>query len=168
MSRSGQRSNAAPQNVWIEGADSADVIAVTPAVSTVPYTAGDNLGPVQVVTNANREGNTTVVLHSLVIFDKSNQKPTMTILFFDDAPVAKTNNDAFTWGTGDENKCIGRLTIASGDWETVAAKGIMELKNIGLEMKPSGRHLYAVAVVSSTPTLTSTSDLIFRYGLLQG
>lgn len=168
MSRSGQRSNAAPQNVWIEGADSADVIKVIPVVSTSIYTAGDNIGPAQTLTEANREGNATVVLHSLTIFDKSNQKPEMTLLFFDDAPAAKTDNAAFSWGTGDEDKCIGRLVIASADWATIASKGQMTLKGISLELKPSGRNLYVVAVATGTPTLTSTSDLIFRYGFLQG
>lgn len=168
MSLSGQRSTAAPSNVWIEGADNADVIKVIPVVSTAAYTAGDNLGPTQTLANANREGSTAVVLQSLVIFDKSNQKPTMTILFFDSVPTAKTDNAVFSWGTGDEDKCIGQLTVASSDWETVASKGIMTLKGVGIELKPTGRHLYAVVIVTSTPTLVSTSDLIFRYGFLQG
>ena len=152
-----------------EVGSSADVISVTPAIDTNAYTSGDAVGGKQTLTSAARVSGGKVLLNSVVVVDKGNQKKPLTILFFDSDPSAATitNNAAFAFST-DITKVVGRVNVVAGDYETVDSKAVACVKAIGLEMKASGSaNLYAAVVTTDTPTYTSASDLIFRYGFAQ-
>lgn len=149
----------------------AEVISVVPAVSATPdYSAGDAVGGKQTLAGAARESGGKVVLQSLVIIDKANQKKALTVLFFDSDPSVATitDNAAFAFST-DISKCVGKLDIVAGDYTTIDSIGVASLRSIGLELKTSGSaSLYAVIVAGEAINLASTSDLTFRYGFLQG
>lgn len=152
-----------------EVGSSADVISVTPTIDTNAYTSGDAVGGKQTLTSAARVSGGKVLLNSVVVVDKGNQKKPLTILFFDSDPSAATitNNAAFAFST-DITKVVGRVNVVAGDYETVDSKAVACVKAIGLEMKASGSaNLYAAVVTTDTPTYTSASDLIFRYGFAQ-
>lgn len=148
-----------------------DVISVTPTIDTNIYAAGDAVGGKQTLTGACRISGGIATLESLVVVDKGNQKANLTILFFDSDPSAATitNNAAFVYST-DISKLIGRINIATADYETIDSEAIGVVRNIGLKLKASGSAILYAAVVltSGTPTYTATSDLIFKYGFDQG
>jgi hypothetical protein len=148
----------------------ATVVAVTPVVSSgVAYTAGDAVGGKQTLTGAARDSGGPVVLQSLSVLDLGNQKAALTILFFNADPSAATitDNAAFVWST-DHAKLIGKLAIAAADYETIASEAVATRGGLGIVLQPSGSAvLYAAVVAVGTPTYTSVSDLVFRYGFLQ-
>lgn len=149
----------------------ATVLTLTPTVSATPdYTAGDAMGGTQTLTGAARVSGGTVILESLTVYDKDNQKKAITILFFDSSPSAATTTDngAFVFSTA-ISKLVGKVNIAAADYETVDSIGIACLKAIGLEMLCSGSaNLYAVAIAGEAINLATTTALTFKYGFLQG
>jgi hypothetical protein len=149
----------------------ADVISVTPVVSASPdYSAADAVGGIQTLTSAARVSGGKVVLESLTLIDKANQKKALTVLFFSANPAAATvtDNAAFVFST-DVAKLVGKVNIAAADYETVDSIGIACLKAIGLEMKAVGSaNLYAVIVATEAINLATVGDYICLYGFLQG
>lgn len=145
----------------------AESVSVTPTVSASPdYTAGDTVGGIQTLTGMARFSGGTAELVSLAIVDKANQKPEFTILFFSSNPAVATTTDnaAFAWST-DISKYIGKIAIATADYETIDSQAIACKRDLNLLLKSSGSaNLFAVAVAVGAPNLASTSDLIFVYG----
>ena len=148
-----------------------DVISVTPTVSSgAAYTAADAVGGKQTLTSAARVSGGVAVLQSLTVLDLGNQKAALTLLFFDADPTAATitDNAAFVWST-DTTKFIGKINVAAADYETVAGEAVASLRGLGLELKASGSaNLFVAVVTTGTPTYTSTTDLVLKYGFLQG
>lgn len=150
----------------------ANVITVTPVVSATPdYAAGDAVGGKQTLTGAARkESGGEVVLQSLTVIDKSNQKKDLTILIFDSDPTVATitDNSAFVFST-DISKLIGKVNVADTDYETIDSIAIATLRNLGLELKASGSaHLYAAVVATEALNLAAVDNLTFKYSFLQG
>lgn len=147
-----------------------DVFSVTPTIDTNIFAAGDSVGGKQTLTSMARVSGGVTILTSLTVVDKGNQKPNLTILFFDSDPSAATitNNAAFVFST-DISKLIGRVNVVTADFETIDSEAIASIKNIGLLLEASGSSDLYVAVVltSGTPTFTSAGDLIFKYGFKQ-
>lgn len=144
-------------------------ISVTPTINTVQFTTGDAVGGKQTLTSAARVSGGLVVLESITIVDKGNQKAACDILFFDSDPSAATitNNSPFVFST-DISKFIGYVHIATTDWITIDSIGICQLGNIMKQFKASGSaHLYVAVVGTGTPTYLSAGDLIFKYGFRQ-
>lgn len=145
------------------------VVSVTPTIDTAIYATGDAVGGKQTLTSAARVSGGVVVLDSLTMVDKGNQKAACDILFFDADPTAATitNNAPFVYST-DISKLIGSVHIATSDWVTIDSIAHAIIKNIGLTLKASGSaNLFAAVVGTGTPTYTSTGDLIFKYGFRQ-
>lgn len=146
------------------------VVSVTPTLDTNILAAGDAVGGKQTLTSAARVSGGTVTLESITVRDTGNQKAALTILFFDSDPTAATitNNAAFAWST-DISKCVGRVNIATADYETIDSEAIACVRGLNLTMLASGSaNLYAAVVLTSgTPTYTAVGDLVFKYGFLQ-
>ncbi len=162
---------AAGENHIGEVGTPADVITVTPTVSASPdYSIGDAVGGKQTLTSAARVSGGKVVLQSLTLIDKANQKKALTVLFFDSDPTAATitDNSAFVFSTA-ISKYIGRVDIAATDYVTVDSIALVSLGAIGKAMKASGSaNLFVAVVAVEALNLATTSDLIFGYGFLQG
>jgi len=105
------------------------------------------------------------VLQTVAVFDKSAQSPALTVFLFNASPtLTSTNGQAISIADAEMAKCVGHFTVASGNWETVAAGSMACVKPVlYLHSATVGGTLYAVAKVTGTPTFTSTSDLIFQY-----
>lgn len=145
------------------------VISITPTINTAQFTSGDAVGGKQTLTSAARVSSGTVILESLTLVDKGNQKAAMTVLFFNSDPSAATitNNSAFAFST-DVSKVVGKVNIVAEDYETIDSIAIASVKAVALQIKASGSaNLFAAVVTTGTPTYTSTTDLIFYYGFLQ-
>lgn len=149
----------------------ANVITITPTISTTIYASGDAVGGIQDLANAVRVSNGKAILQSLIVVDKANQKKALTLLFFDSNPAAATviDNAAFVFST-DISKLVGKVNVVTSDYESV--NGIA-LANLGASvlskiMKSSGgSDLYVVVITTDTPTYLTTADLTFKYGFGQ-
>lgn len=147
----------------------ANVIDITPAVSTSPaYTAGDAVGGKQTLASALRVASGTALLESISITDLGNQKAALEIIIFDSDPAAATitDNAAFAWST-DITKVLGHITVAAADYVTIAGEAVATLSGLNIVLKGAATTLYAAVVAVGTPTYTATTDLKFRYGILQ-
>jgi hypothetical protein len=147
--------------------------AIVPGVTSgSPYTAGFSVGGKQSIGNA-QPGPLLATLQSVTLLDKSNQKAALTILFFASDPTAAgtpatvADFGAFAWGTAN-TLFLGKLDIAAADYETIASQAVATKANLNMPLQVAqGSTLFGVAVTTGTPTYTSTSALIFTYGLTQ-
>ena len=146
-------------------------VTPTVTVSTSPaYTVGDSIGGKITLTNAIRTALGLVRLDSIMILDRSNQKPQMDILIFETDPSATSSADnaAFAFGTDDDLKLVARIRVATADYETVDSKALATIRNIGAILKcASGTDLYAYLVAVGTPTFATTTALQVRFGFSQ-
>lgn len=154
------------------------IVEVTPTISTSAYTAADQIGGIQTLSNAvlsdpeARGG----VLQTIVIVDKAKQKSAIDIFFFKELPTVASSDNAAADITDAEmaSKCIGVISVVAGDYADLANNSTASVENVGLVLRSTpnadlatANSVYAVAVSRGTPTYGSTSDLVFKYGLLQ-
>jgi hypothetical protein len=154
-------------------------IKVTPTVSNaVAYTANDQVGGVQTLTNVAADSKSGVTLYDLAIVDLDNQKAAMDIFFFDQLPSpTSVDNGAFTITAADAGKLVGHVVVAASDYKSSASQAVASVGNIWKIFNPSlptgavtgitAKNLYAIAVTRGTPTYTGTSKLTFIYKFLQ-
>jgi hypothetical protein len=153
----------------------ATLLQVTPTLAGAgAYSSGNCVGGKQALGTSG--GNSTVVmLQSVSVLDKSNQKAPLTLLFFNSDPTAATptgatvtDQSAFVWGSSSP-LFIGKVDIAAADYETIASQAIATKAQLGLPLFPAaGAQVFVVVVTTGTPTYTSASALIFSYGLVDG
>jgi hypothetical protein len=145
------------------------VIKANPTISTSAYSAGFTVGAIQTLANA-FTSQSTGILESLILLDKSNQKAPMDILLFDANPTNATTTDHATFVIStDDLKVIGRVSVAAGDYVTIASGEAVAIKTglgIALKAAAAGTTLYAVAITSGTPTYSATA-LQWVWGILQ-
>ena len=150
---------------------------VTPVitVSTSAYAAGDCIGGLIALTDAMRiyGGNfapATGVLSGLTFLDRSNQKPGLEILIFEEFPMGATTTDnaAFVFGSTADAKLCGKIVVATDDWTTLDGKATAELSNLNIVVKAVGSSsLYAVIVATGAPDFVATTDLQVRFKFFQ-
>lgn len=146
-------------------------VEVTPTVtvSLTAYTAGDCVGGKLTLANAVRVNGGTGVLQSLLLLDRANQKPNLTLLIYNADPTAATLTDnAALSNSTDDVKVIAKVNVTSGDWETINSKAYASLSGLGLVLKAASGSatLYAALLTTSTPTFVATTDLQLRLGIL--
>ncbi len=159
------------------------IIVITPVVSTTPaYTAGDQVGGLNLISEAVNHDGGLATLQSLCIIDKGKQKSALTLFFFDDVPtLASTDNGAFDLTDAQMAlSCIGSVLIPSANYQDSSSNSIATVLNIGMLLRskagknavalPSGaspRDLWCALMTTGTPTYVSTSDLVLKLGIEQ-
>lgn len=154
------------------------VFSITPAISTSPaYTSGDCLGSVNTVTNAARFSGGGGVITSVTVLDKTQaQRAAFDILLFNSSVTATTDNAAFALDDADMAKCVGIISVLTGDYNTawagtpknsVAFKPNTQTATWPMSMAipyycSGGTSLYVQFVVRGTPTYTSVTDLVVQ------
>lgn len=160
---------AAGASAWLVGS-SDDTIITALTVDTAIYAAKDVIGGKITLANAVRAAGTTSILHSLMLMDRSGQKPTGFIIVFNADPTAATitDNAAFVSST-DDAKIIAQIPVTSGDWATPGTtKSFANIRNIGALVEPaSGTSLYAAFVTDGTPDFVATTDVQLIWGFLR-
>lgn len=144
---------------------------VTPSITvdTAVYASGDVVGGKLTLANAMRVTGGTGVLQSLMILDRSNQKPAGDVFIFDSDPTngTYTDNGAVSFGT-DDLKLLGRINISASDYVTANSKAFQAKTGLGLVVKAvTGTSLYAVFVNTSAPDFVAGTDFQLRFGFLQ-
>lgn len=130
-------------------------------VTAALYAAGNSIGGKLVLANAVRVAGGASRLENLIITDKSNQKPSGYIFFFNADPTAATLTDkvAAAFST-DLTKIVGRVDVSAADYITVGTQAVADIPYAGRLMKSAATtSLWAAWVALSAPTFASTSDL---------
>lgn len=149
-------------------AGSVRVVKTAPTVTAGAYSAGDVVGGEITLTDAMRASDGTGVLHSLLVYTEDGETPELQFLIFDSAPGATlADNAAYAWTSGDWDKLLGVVHVATSDYVTLGGDGIASLRNVGLPVKANGSaHLYTYIVCVGTPTFSATTDLTLLFGFL--
>lgn len=144
-------------------------VSVTPVISASPdYSSGDNVGAIQTVASAVRSSGGTAMLTEIEIWDKAAQNSAFVIDFWDASPSGTYTDNSAEVIAGDDGKYLGSVFVSSADWVTTGAVSRCSIKGLGLILKPaSGTSVYATVLTTSVPNQASTSDLIFKYSLIQ-
>jgi hypothetical protein len=146
-------------------------ITVTPSITvdTAVYAAGDTVGGIITIANAFRVSGKESILQSIHILDRSNQKPTGNLLFFNASPSAATTTDnaAFVYST-DDLKEVARVPIVSSDYVTINSKATANLSNLGRQVyATTGTSLFVVFVTDGAPDFVASTDLQISYSFLR-
>lgn len=146
---------------------------VTPTVSTIAYASGDCLGGLQTISNAVRVSGSSGRLMKVTVLDKTQaQRPSIDLVFFDRSVTVAGDNNPFACSDADMAFCLGVLSISTSNWNTAwPGTPLNSLATLipaaPLSFVANATDLFVQAVVRATPTLTSTSDLIFTYTIEQ-
>lgn len=159
------------------------IIVVTPVVSTTPaYTAADQVGGLNLIPHAAHDSGGVVLLQSISVIDKAKQKAALICFFFDDLPtIASVDNGAFDLIDAQMAlSCIGFVSVPSANYQDSSSNSIATVANCGLLLKSNAGNnavplpstasktsLWCVLMTSGTPTYTSTSDLVVKFGFEQ-
>jgi hypothetical protein len=157
--------------VWVIPSPKVVRLSVTPTISNgAVYASGDVIGGLQTISNAVRKAGGSGTILSIVVIDKTQaQRAAMDILFFDRSVTVAADNAAVATSDADMANCLGIVSI--GPYNTAfpgtPLNSLSTLLNVGLPIVCNGADLFAVVVSRGTPTYTSTSDLEFKYTILQ-
>ena len=147
-------------------------LTVTPTINTAAYTAGFQVGGIQVLDRPCFDQNRFTKLCSLAITDASNQKAAFNIFMFSQLPVTGGDFAALNLSNAIlASSCVGVITIAATDYQTakagtnaVAFKTFLELfwQSIDVTAK-----VYAVVATTGTPTYATAADLVFKWTFMR-
>jgi hypothetical protein len=148
------------------------VFEVTPTITAGAYSAGDQLGELQSITDAFRLERLPVIIQFISVVDSATQDAEIDFLFFDEEPtIASSDNAAFSITDAElKDKAVGTITV--DEYKDFASNSIGTKVHGGLIIRGANqnsmpRDLWFVAIVRGTPTYGTTSDLVFRIGVFQ-
>lgn len=156
---------AATENHLGEVGGSTKIIMVNPTISTTAYTSGFCVGGSMSLAAAMRVAGGTGTLATINIVDKNNLAMPFDIFILNTTPTGTyTNNAAVVFNAADYAKVLCKVSVAQTDYATIGGTAIAT-KELGIAVNcASGTELTAVAVVTGTPTWSSTTSLIFKFG----
>lgn len=143
-------------------------LSVTPTISTSPaYTAKDAVGGLMTFSNAVRASGGTGLLMAVQLVDKGNtpQDAALDLVLFDRSISAPTDNAIFAPSDTEAAQCVGVVQI--GSYSDFSVNSVCSIPNAGIEFVLNGTDLFGVLVARSTPTYTSTTDLVVTLTIAQ-
>lgn len=151
-----------------------NVIEVIPTVSTSPaYTAEDQVGGIQTLSNVCRAQGYGATLVSLVVTDRAKQSVALSCFFFDELPtVTSVDNGSIDISDAEmADKCIGVVSLSAASYVNVSLNSVVTAGSGGtglyLKSKDADGKIYVVVKTTGTPTYASTTDLLFKYSFIQ-
>jgi hypothetical protein len=157
-------------NVSVDVKGASTIVSVTPTISTSAYTAEDQIGGLQTISNAVRTSGGTSILYSVTVLDKAKQNSDLDIYLFDSSPTVVSSDNAAIDVSDSEmaSKCIGYIRVLGSNYSNLSANSVASERNLGILLDATGStSLYALAKINNVATYTSTSDLVFRYHFIQ-
>lgn len=151
------------------------VDTVTPVLSLVPYSDGDQMGvPIELKQLLDNPGD-TIAIQTISVLDKAKQKAAFDILFFDTLPVVSSSDNAPLDISDAEMaaKYIGKASLAAASYSDLVNNSVGLINNLGLLLQGAGNSasanfsVWCVFQCHGTPTYTSASDLVVKIGAFQ-
>ncbi len=130
---------------------------------------GDVTADTQVVTNATQANDVLAVLHSITLIDVDDQKAKLNLVFFDANTSLGTEDSAPDIDDTEVQTVIGVVSITASDYVDLGVNSVVNLRNVGLIVKPAAgtRNIY-MAIYSpdtSAPTY-ATGHIYVRLGFM--
>ena len=146
-----------------------DVITFTATVETAAYADGDLLFDATSVADFVRANGGRAIIQSITVYDKGDQGVAFDLF---SSPVTVdfgTVNSAVSISDADAILGVQRVCrVESSDYIDLGGVRVATLSNIGLvvEADSASRAIFLAGVTRGAPTYASTSDLVFRIGLV--
>ncbi len=137
-------------------------IAVTPTVSTSPaYTAKDAVGGIMTFAGAARASAGAGILHAVTIVDKSQQRPDLDLILFDQTIAGTvTDNAEFDPNDTDLPNVVASIPMSSGTFADFHDNSVAHLGGLGIPYTCAATSLFGALVARSTPTFVATTDIV--------
>lgn len=144
-------------------------LSLSITTSATAYTANDNIGGIQTLSNILRTSGGTAILNGISLWALGNQKPNLYIDFFDASPSNGTyTNDAAQIISGDHAAWLGRLEVAAADWQDTGVISRCTKTGLGIILKGNAsRNIYMTIQDKTGVTFSSTAGLFIKVGALQ-
>lgn len=145
------------------------IVDVTPTVEAGAYASGDVMGGKMTLSNAVTMDGGTGILQSIMVCSKADLTVDLDVIIFSDDPTGTTftENAAVAIATADAAKVLGVIPIATrkdlGTPVVAYALGIA----LPVAAGSTSRSLYACCVARGAHTPGTTTDITFRFGILQ-
>ena len=138
------------------------VTQISPTLDpAVNYAAGDMIGA---FINRPVADGEIVRLASVQVVDKAGQAPALVLYFFSALPngagATYTDNSPVVWGTGDHQKMVGIVTVATANYKTVAGVSVQTLSNIGQMQYAAAEDMYVMAMADGAYNAVLADDLM--------
>lgn len=136
--------------------------------SSTAYTANDNIGGIQTLTNLLRTSGGTGVLQGISFWALANQKPNLIIDFWDASPIGTYTNDSAQVIAGDHDKWLGQVEIGTSDWKDTGVISRVSKTGLGIVLKGNAsRNVYMTIQDKTGVTFGSAAGLFYKVGVLQ-
>lgn len=152
-----------PLPVQVIGPVAATGLTVTrtfelPGQTAAAYAAGDAIGTLFEVPSVTRDGVRTAILHSAILYDRSDQGVAVNVVLYGEKPVGTVaDNAAFGVSDADLLKAVGGLTFST--FQDFSGNQLATLSGLGLAFETVGTSLYGQAV--ATGALTTAAGALF-------
>lgn len=147
------------------------VRTLTLSLDTSAYASGDLLADTQELADAVKMNDAGGIIQSIVAIDADDQTASAYDVYILDSNVSMgTENSAPSITDANAAYILGKIAIATGDWNDLGGCKVASLRGLNLPIKPaSGSTSVYVAVVNGagTPTFTA-SGVKLRFGICQG
>lgn len=142
------------------------VVQVSPALSTAIYADGDVLFDAVAIPLAVRTYNGTGEIRSVCIIDKSNQGAAFDLWFLNANVSFGVVNNAPTLTAADATAALGRIIVATGDYDNFATSRIAcpAFQPIMIQSGLNSGELYVAGVSRGTGTY-ATDGLVLNIGI---
>lgn len=142
-------------------------LAVTPTISTSPaYTAKDAVGGLMTFSNAVRLSGSSGKLLAIQIEDKGQQRADLDLVLFDRSISAPTDNAIFNPSDTEVGQCVAWIPVGGGMYADFSTNSVAHL-DVQTEFLLNGTDLFGVLVARTTPTYTSTTDIVVTLTIQQ-
>ncbi len=138
------------------------------AADTNILASGDVIALALEITNAVPVNEGQGLLNSLVLYDLDAQSQAIDLYFFSATVSAGAANAAFSVGTANTTKLLGKVSIVAADYEDIGDDTVARVEDLGVMLKAAAasRSVFVIPVCrSGTPTYTA-SGLSIRPGIL--
>jgi hypothetical protein len=139
---------------------------VTPIITAGAYAANDQVGGLITLNAMGFPKNpSSLKLISVSVSDASAQSAPLEIFFFDNDPLqTSADNDPMTITDANITKCMGFVTIASGDYKTLPSNSVACRDQIMKKLYTNEKgQIFALVRTTGTPTYGATNALNIKF-----
>lgn len=137
------------------------IIPKTPTISTSAYATGDVIGGKVEISGFNAN-----TLMTLSVYDDDGEGVQLDFFFFNGTLSGTyTDNAAFSIAAADKDKWFGVVSIATSDYIAAGSDKVASKRSANLKI-PSDI-VTVITVIRSTTTFTTTSDLLYKFHILE-
>ncbi len=144
------------------------VVALTPSIEATALDAGDVVFATEILAAVVRTDDAYGLLQSIAVIDEADQKAQLTFHFFSANVALGTEDAGPSISDGDAASWLGSASVAAADYIDLGGVSVVQVRNIGLPIKPvtSSDDIYVAATTTGTPTYGSATALKLRFGFL--